>query len=143
MAVQTLSHYEIVEQIAEGGMGIVYKARDIKLQRVVALKLVSPSLRASTDLVERLFHEARALSRLNHPNVATIYEVDDSAAEPFMAMEYMSGGTLSSRIRKAHNGSPLSAKRIIQWGQQIAAGLAHGHERFGGAVTAANKQRRR
>ncbi|MDA1315309.1 MAG: protein kinase [Acidobacteria bacterium] len=127
MAVQILSHYEIVEQIAEGGMGIVYKARDTKLERVVALKLVSPSLRASSDLVEKLFQEARALSRLNHPNVATIYEVDDTAAEPFMAMEYMPGGTLTSRIRKAHNGNRVPAARIIEWAQQIAAGLAHAH----------------
>ncbi len=127
MAVQTISHYEIVEQVAEGGMGIVYKARDIKLERLVALKLISPTLRASTDLVGRLFQEARALSRLNHPNVATIYEVDDTVAEPFMAMEYMPGGTLTSRIRKGQNGHHISADRIIQWGQQIAAGLAHAH----------------
>ena len=128
MAVQTLSHYEVVQQIAEGGMGIVYKARDVKLDRLVALKLVSPDLRASTEQVERLFQEARALSRLNHPNVATIYEVEDTAAEPFMAMEYLPGGTLTARIQNAKNGGrAIRAKDIIRWGQQIGSGLAHAH----------------
>lgn len=128
MAVQTLSHYEVVQQIAEGGMGIVYKARDVKLDRVVALKLVSPDLRASTEQVGRLFQEARALSRLNHPNIATIYEVDDTAAEPFMAMEYLPGGTLTARIQKAKNGgSPITAKEVLRWSQQIGSGLAHAH----------------
>ena len=82
-----LSHYEILEQIAEGGMGVVYKARDLNLGRVVALKLLSPSIEASQADIERLFEEARAISRLNPPNVATIFEVDQKADEPFMALE--------------------------------------------------------
>ena len=89
-----LSHYEILEQIAEGGMGVVYKARDLNLGRLVALKLLSPSIEASQADIERLFEEARAISRLNHPNVATIFEVDQKADEPFMALEYLPGGTL-------------------------------------------------
>lgn len=109
-------------------MGIVYKARDVKLDLLVALKLVSPDLRASTEQVERLFQEARALSRLNHPNVATIYEVDDTAAEPFLAMEHLPGGTLTARIQEAKNdGRPITAKEILRWGQQIGSGLAHAH----------------
>ena len=128
MAVQNLSHYEILEQIAEGGMGVVYKARDIKLDRLVALKLLSPTVTAPTEEVERLFDEARALSRLNHPNVATIYEVEDRADKPFMALEYLPGGTLRSKIRKSrNNGAGLGAKAVIDYGRQIARGLAHAH----------------
>ena len=128
MAVQNLSHYEILEQIAEGGMGVVYKARDIKLDRLVALKLLSPNLTASSEEVGRLFDEARALSRLNHPNVATIYEVEDGADKPFMALEYLPGGTLRGKIRKSrNNGDGLSAKAVIDYARQIARGLAHAH----------------
>ena len=128
MAVQNLSHYEILEQIAEGGMGVVYKARDIKLDRLVALKLLSPTLSASTEEVELLFKEARALSRLNHPNVATIYEVEDGTDKPFMALEYLPGGTLRGKIRKSRNsGAGLSPRTVIDYARQIGRGLAHAH----------------
>ena len=128
MAVQNLSHYEILEQIAEGGMGVVYKARDIKLDRLVALKLLSPTLSASREQVELLFKEARALSRLNHPNVATIYEVEDGADKPFMALEYLPGGTLRGKIRKSRsNGAGLSPRTVIDYARQIGRGLAHAH----------------
>ena len=128
VAVQNLSHYEILERIAEGGMGVVYKARDLKLDRVVALKLLSPALSASAEEVELLFKEARALSRLNHPNVATIYEVEDGADKPFMALEFLPGGTLRGRIRKSRdNGAGLGAKTVIEYARQVGRGLAHAH----------------
>ena len=113
VALRNLSHYEILEQIAEGGMGVVYKARDVKLDRLVALKLLSATLSASSEEVERLFEEARALSRLNHPSVATIYEAEDGADKPFMAMEYLPGATLRSKVRKSGNNGPrLSPKAV-------------------------------
>ena len=125
VALQNLSHYEILERIAEGGMGVVYKARDVKLDRLVALKLLSPTLSASSEEVERLFEEARALSRLNHPNVATIYEVEDGADKPFMALEYLPGGTLRGKIRNA--GAGLSPRTVIGYARQVGRGLAHAH----------------
>ncbi len=123
-----LSHYEILEQIAEGGMGVVYKARDLNLGRVVALKLLSPSIEASQADVERLFEEARAISRLNHPNVATIYEVDQKADEPFMALEYLPGGTLRDKIREFRNGGgSLPIADVLRYAEQMSRGLAHAH----------------
>ncbi len=128
MATLTLSHYELLERIAEGGMGVVYKARDTRLRRLVALKLVSPDLKASPEDVERLFDEARAISQLNHPNVATVFEVDRSADEPFMAMEYLPGGTLRAKLRKAQaNGGRFEVRQIVDYATQIGKGLAHAH----------------
>ncbi|HUG82375.1 MAG TPA: protein kinase, partial [Bryobacterales bacterium] len=127
MPTVTLSHYELLERIAEGGMGVVYKARDTRLGRLVALKLLSPDLNASPEDVERLFDEARAISQLNHPNVATVYEVDRHAHEPFMAMEYLPGGTLRTHLREVQKNGGLSARRIVDCATQIAKGLAHAH----------------
>ena len=123
-----LSHYEILEQIAEGGMGVVYKARDLNLGRLVALKLLSPSIEASQADIERLFEEARAISRLNHPNVATIFEVDQKADEPFMALEYLPGGTLRDKIREFRNGGgSLLIADVLRYAEQMSRGLAHAH----------------
>ncbi len=128
MPTLTLSHYELLERIAEGGMGVVYKARDTRLQRLVALKLISPDLKASPEDVERLFDEARAISQLNHPHVATVFEVDRHADEPFMAMEYLPGGTLRTKLREAQaEGQLFEVRRIVDFATQIAKGLAHAH----------------
>ena len=99
MAPSKVSHYELISKIAEGGMGVVYKARDIRLDRLVALKFLSPNLSVSKDRIEQFFHEARAISKLNHPNIATIFEIDETGEEPFLAFEYLPGGTLREKIR--------------------------------------------
>ena len=128
MPIVTLSHYELLDRIAEGGMGVVYKARDTRLERLVALKLVSPASRCSSEEVERLFQEARAISQLNHPNVATVYEVDQHGREPFMAMEFLPGGTLRTKLGKLRDGGGrLEPKQIVDYALQTAKGLAHAH----------------
>ena len=120
---------ELHDPSSHGFYWYIYFLTFPKLDRLVALKLLSPTLRASKKDIEALFQEARALSRLNHPNVATIYEVDDSADQPFMALEYLPGGTLRTKIHKSrHNGAAgLGVRAVVGYARQIARGLAHAH----------------
>ena len=128
MAPSNISHYEIIEKIAEGGMGIVYKARDVRLDRVVALKFLSPNLPASNDQVEQFFHEARAISKLNHPNIATIFEIDEVGEEPFLALEYLPGGTVREKIRDEYaGGKRMPVRKIVSYALAVARALAHAH----------------
>ena len=128
MAPSNVSHYEIIEKIAEGGMGIVYKARDVRLDRVVALKFLSPNLPASNDQVEQFFHEARAISKLNHPNIATIFEIDEVGEEPFLALEYLPGGTVREKIRDEYaGGKRMPVRKIVSYALAVARALAHAH----------------
>ena len=128
MASSNVSHYEIIEKIAEGGMGIVYKARDVRLDRVVALKFLSPNLPASNDQVEQFFHEARAISKLNHPNIATIFEIDEVGEEPFLALEYLPGGTVREKIRDEYaDGKRMPVRKIVSYALAVARALAHAH----------------
>ena len=90
---EQIAHYELLERVAEGGMGVVYRARDTRLDREVALKFLSPSLRASEQELEQFLQEARAISRLNHPNIATIYAVEEDRGERFLAFEYLARGS--------------------------------------------------
>lgn len=122
---ERIAHYEIVERLGEGGMGIVYRATDTKLERAVALKFLSPDLRSSPEDIERFLHEARALSRLNHPNIATIYAVEEHRGERFLALEHLPGGTLREAID--HSAEPLSIKQLLPWALGMACGLAHAH----------------
>ncbi len=92
MSGQTLSHYELLEKIGEGGMGVIFKARDVKLDRLVALKFLSPEFRAAQESVSSFLHEARALSKLNHPNIATIYEVQEEGISLFWHSNTCRGG---------------------------------------------------
>lgn len=125
---RTISQYQILEKIGEGGMGRVYKARDLKLDRPVALKFLAPRLLASADARSRFLREARALSALNHPHIATIFDVEEVESEPFLVLEYLPGGTLQSKMRRlAADGRKLSASQILEYGMQIAEGLAHAH----------------
>ena len=128
MAPSNVSHYELIGKIAEGGMGVVYKARDIRLDRIVALKFLSPNLPVSQDKIELFFHEARAISKLNHPNIATIFEIDEIGDEPFLALEYLPGGTLRERIRDEYaNGKRMPVRKIVSCGLAVARALAHAH----------------
>ena len=117
--------YEILEEIGRGGMGIVYKAEDIKLKRPVALKFIPPDLADNPERRERFLVEARAAAALSHPNVCTIYEVDEASERPFIAMEFVEGQSIGEIIRK---GS-LSSETALDIAMQVAAGLEEAHKK--------------
>jgi eukaryotic-like serine/threonine-protein kinase len=120
---QTISHYKILEKLGEGGMGIVYKAQDNKLDRRVALKFLPPNVAASEQDKARFIQEAKAASALNHPNVCTIHDIQEHDGQMFIVMEFVDGQTL--RERK----SSVSFKQAMDIGIQIADGLAAAHEK--------------
>jgi serine/threonine protein kinase/Tfp pilus assembly protein PilF len=125
---QTISHYKILEKLGEGGMGIVYKAEDLKLKRTVALKFLPPSVSSSGEELARFQQEAEAISALNHPNIATIYDVDEVDGKKFLALEFISGGTLKSKIKKLKaEGKQFSNTEVVNYAIQIAEGLGHAH----------------
>jgi serine/threonine protein kinase len=120
---QIISHYTILEKLGEGGMGVVYKAQDTTLDRVVALKFLPPHLAASAQDKARFFQEAKAASALNHPNVCTIHAIEEHEGQLFIAMEFVDGKTL--REKKG----TVNFKQAIDIGIQIADGLAAAHEK--------------
>lgn len=123
MTISNISHYQITGTLGRGGMGVVYKAIDQKLQRTVAIKSLFPESVGDENLRKRLMSEARAASRLSHPNICTIYEVDEADGILFIAMEYVTGHTLNEEIR---NG-PIDIERALDIALQIAAGLDKAH----------------
>ena len=121
---QTISHYEITEKLGEGGMGVVVKARDTQLGRWVALKLLTPDV-VLHDRERRFYDEARAAAALNHPNIATIYEIAEAQGTHFIAMEFVEGETLREIFRRGR--PPLD--RSLDIAMQLAEGLSHAHAR--------------
>ena len=119
-----ISHYRVLHQIGEGGMGVVYKAEDTKLGRAVALKFLSPQTSEEPEHRERLLREARAAAVLDHPNVCTVYEVDEVDGIPFVSMAFVEGRTLKERIAER----PLPIAEAINTAIQIGLGLQSAHE---------------
>ncbi len=129
MISQTISHYRIVEKLGEGGMGVVYKATDTKLDRTVALKFLPTHLSGSEENKSRFLQEAKATAALNHPNIMNVYEIDEHNGSLFMAIEFIEGQTLHSMLAKTKSGESFSVDQAIEWTVQIATGLKTAHEK--------------
>lgn len=120
---RTISHYQIVDKIGQGGMGVVYKAHDVRLNRPVALKFLRAEALSEAGR-KRFVREAQNAAALNHPNICTIYEIDNCDDETFLSMAWLDGENLSERIRN----KPLSVIEATDFARQIARGLEAAHQ---------------
>ena len=121
----TISHYRILDKLGEGGMGVVYRAQDEKLEREVALKFLAAHLLNDEEAKQRFLREAKAAAALTHPNVCHVYEIDEADGKTFISMAFVEGETLEDRISRG----PLPIKDVLDIGQQIAKGLQAAHEK--------------
>jgi serine/threonine-protein kinase len=121
----TLAHYSIISKIGAGGMGEVYRARDARLVRDVAIKLLHAEVSSETDRLERFEQEARATSALNHPNILTVYDIGTHDGSPYIVTELLEGEELRDRLE----AGPLPLRKVVDYAQQIVSGLSAAHEK--------------
>jgi serine/threonine protein kinase len=139
MVGQTISHYRIDSKLGEGGMGVVYRGEDTRLGRPVALKFLASHLTADEQTKKRFIREARAAASLDHPNIATVFDIDDDAGTVFLAMALVEGRTVKEIIEER----PLKLKDLLDIAAQTAAALQAAHQHGAAPVDTDGPDRRR